>query len=98
MYAKGTLAVHSSMGAFFNSSGHGLLVFFTRGSLEYGNYSKLCRIYCVPKKFSAEAGEILYSYHKRHTNRGKNRRLLAQIARMHLLVNHWHIELWNIFF
>jgi hypothetical protein len=46
--AKGTLAVHSSMAALFNSLGHGLLVFLTRGFVEYAK--TLCRLYCVPKK------------------------------------------------
>ncbi len=32
----------------------------------------------------------------RNTNREKNRRSLAKTARMHLLVNHQHMELWNM--
>ncbi len=35
-------------------------------------------------------------YHKTHTNRQKNHKLLAQIVGMQLLVHNWHMELWNM--
>jgi hypothetical protein len=40
--------------------------------------------------------KICADHHETHVNKGENRRLLTQIARMKLLANPGHMELWKM--
>ncbi len=58
--------------------------------------AKKCAAYilCQTKCFCLGSGKFCIDHHKTHKT--AKRTFLAQVARMHLIVNHWHIELWNM--
>ncbi len=65
---------------------------------RFGIWWKNCASYivCQRKSFCLRIVKFWTDHYKTHTNRGKNRRLLARTARMKILVNHQPMELWNM--
>jgi hypothetical protein len=51
---------------------------------------------CQTKSFCLRMVKFRRDHDKTHTNRGKNRKLLAELAQVQLLVDHWNMELQNM--